>query len=446
MNKRVRKLHFSQVLPILILFFITPQSLKEAWAQVESSKGSFAYLVTYDQTDWQFAPDPPFHISSFSGNIDKGLVVFGGFGNKQVAFTKDLANGRWEIVVDAPFPVHQSAGSNIFGPIICGGDDNRQVSYMRNYRDNVWKTVAITPFVVSDISGTNEYGPIIVGGPNRRKLAFLRSFSENKWITIADAPFPVTALTGDNAGGVIIAGGDNNRQMAYMTKYSTNKWNMIANAPFSIIDIAGNNTTGPVVVGGEDNKQVAYMSKYSENRWRIVENAPIRGSEISGSNDGGIIVCKIDQKSRFIVDASGGSGGKTRENKIKTAVVEFQERGDLGMRDAGTIIAEWLTTALNKTGGFEVYERLSLSSLMEEHKLSGSGLMDEQTAAEIGRIRGVEAIVTGSVSKLGDVYSVTAKVIDVTTAKIITSSDIKVNDVNAIVAEIDKLAWELAKE
>jgi len=108
-----------------------------------------------------------------------------------------------------------------------------------------------------------------------------------------------------------------------------------------------------------------------------------------------------------------------RKIVYKTAVVEFAERGDLGIQDAGAIVAEWITTALNKTGAFEVYERLSLSKLLEEHKLGMTGLLDDETIAEIGRIHGVEAIVHGSVSKFANTISVTAKVIEVETAKLI---------------------------
>ena len=50
----------------------------------------------------------------------------------------------------------------------------------------------------------------------------------------------------------------------------------------------------------------------------------------------------------------------------------------------------------------------------------------------------------GSVIKFGNIISVTAKVIDVETAKIIDSADAKVKDVDAISTEIDLLAWELA--
>ena len=135
-----------------------------------------------------------------------------------------------------------------------------------------------------------------------------------------------------------------------------------------------------------------------------------------------------------------------RDTVYKTAVVEFTERGDLGIQDAGAIIAEWITTALNKTGAFEVYERLSLEKLMEEHKLGMSGLIDDATIAEIGRMHGVQAIVTGSVIKFGNIISVTAKVIDVETAKIIDSADIKANSVDAIPMQLERLAWELAMD
>ncbi len=225
-----------------------------------------------------------------------------------------------------------------------------------------------------------------------------------------------------------------------MKNYSENKWYLVADAPFPIIDIAGNNSTGPVIIG-QDNRKVAYMDSYKQNLWKIVTNTPFPTYQISGTNDGGIIVCGTAQGT-----VETDSERPVRKIVLKTSVVEFTERGDLGIQDAGAIVGEWLTTSLNKTGAFEVYERLSLSTLMEEHKLGMTGLLDDETIAEIGRIRGVDAIITGSVIKFGDINSVTAKVIDVETAKIIKSSDIKVTDINEISSGIDELARELARE
>ena len=426
------------LLCIVILFSIQPLRSQE-----NVSLKPFAYLIDLTSDAWRFIGEAPFNIVSFSGDLAKGVIVFGGFENRQAAFLKDIVAGKWEVLVDTPFPVNLSAGDNQYGPLVCGGENNRRIAYMRDYEANVWNETAPAPFIVTDLAGDNSTGPIIVGGANRNKVAIMRDYSRNQWHILADAPFEIARAAGDNVRGILIAGGKNNREVAVMRDYGENTWRKIAEAPFSVIDIAGNNLRGPAVFGGTDNRSVAYMNDYRENRWKVAAGAPISASEISGSNDTGIILCKIDQNRRLMQPDSSGLR-TVGETVLKTAVVEFTERGELSMQDAGAIIAEWLTTALNKTGAFEVYERLSLATLMEEHKLGMTGMMDEETAAEIGRIRGVEAIVTGSVSKLGDIYSVTAKVIDVETAKIINSSDIKVTNVNAIVSEIDKLAWELA--
>ena len=393
---------------------------------------------------WQPVPNPPFPATCFTGETERGLVVFGGIENRQTAYLIDRVLGRWEFLTDAPFPVKGCAGDNINGVIVVGGEDVRQVAFMSRYTENRWNPVALVPFPVRDIAGSNDLGPIVVGGPDGRKVAYMRDYKKNTWISVADAPFDICTVTGTNARGIIVAGGRNNRQVAYMKDYQENVWHPVADAPFPIVDMAGNNESGPVILGGIENRQAASLTNYADNKWRILPDAPVPSMELAGTNTKGILVLGGPSDPHAPKTQPGGPPmTQTTGTVLKTAVVEFSEKGDLGIKDAGSIIAEWMTTALNKTGAFEVYERLSLSKLMEEHKLGQTGLLDDKTIAEIGRIRGVEAIITGSVLKFGNVISVTAKLIDVVTAKIIRSSDIKVNDVNAVSIEIDRLARDL---
>ena len=138
--------------------------------------------------------------------------------------------------------------------------------------------------------------------------------------------------------------------------------------------------------------------------------------------------------------------GNLRTTVLNTAVVEFQEKGDLGIKDAGAIVAEWMSSSLIKTGAFTLYERVLLYKVLEEQDLGLTGALDEKTTAEIGMIYGVESIVTGTVSKFGNTISVVAKLIDTKTAKVIASSDVKTTSVDAIPGAMDRLARELAKE
>ena len=138
--------------------------------------------------------------------------------------------------------------------------------------------------------------------------------------------------------------------------------------------------------------------------------------------------------------------GKLRTTVLNTAIVEFQEKGSLDIEDAGEIVAEWLSSSLIKTGAFTLYERVLLYKILEEQDLGLTGALDEQTTAEIGKLYGVEAIVTGTVSKFGSTISVVAKLIDTETAKVIASSDVKTTSVDEIPGAMDRLARELAKE
>lgn len=103
-------------------------------------------------------------------------------------------------------------------------------------------------------------------------------------------------------------------------------------------------------------------------------------------------------------------------------------------------------SSLIKTGAFTLYERILLYKILEEQDLGLTGALDEKTTTEIGKLYGVEAIVTGTVSKFGNTISVVAKLIDTETAKVIASSDVKTTSVDAIPGAMDELARELAKE
>ncbi|MDI6732476.1 MAG: CsgG/HfaB family protein [Planctomycetota bacterium] len=71
---------------------------------------------------------------------------------------------------------------------------------------------------------------------------------------------------------------------------------------------------------------------------------------------------------------------------------------------------------------FEVIDRAHLKTLLKEHKLSMTGLIDPQTAKKLGEIAGADALLTGNITLIGENIRLTAKVLDVATAKIIVAS------------------------
>jgi len=130
--------------------------------------------------------------------------------------------------------------------------------------------------------------------------------------------------------------------------------------------------------------------------------------------------------------------------KKTVAVVEFDVRGQLNLKDAGKIVAEWLSASLLKTGRYELTERVLLGKVLAEQKLAVSGMIDEATAVAIGQIAGARILATGSITEWNGLISLTARFIDAETGQIISSADYKTKDSGSIPLKMDKVAQVLA--
>lgn len=65
----------------------------------------------------------------------------------------------------------------------------------------------------------------------------------------------------------------------------------------------------------------------------------------------------------------------------------------------GGAAADELTTQLVKSGAFSVVERSQVNAILEEQHFGLSGAVDASTAAEIGKILGVQAMLMGSITQ-----------------------------------------------
>jgi len=80
-----------------------------------------------------------------------------------------------------------------------------------------------------------------------------------------------------------------------------------------------------------------------------------------------------------------------------------------------------LESAIVSNGKLIVVDRANLDKIREEQGFQLSGEVNDESAKRIGQLLGAGAIVTGSLTDLGDVYSLTIKVINIETATIAVS-------------------------
>ncbi len=80
------------------------------------------------------------------------------------------------------------------------------------------------------------------------------------------------------------------------------------------------------------------------------------------------------------------------------AIGDFvSERGNRSLYSLN--IEEALTHRLFETGAFEIVDRQNIDRLMEEHSLSLSGLVDESSALEIGKLMGSAVLIFGRITE-----------------------------------------------
>ncbi|MFH1761512.1 MAG: CsgG/HfaB family protein, partial [bacterium] len=98
------------------------------------------------------------------------------------------------------------------------------------------------------------------------------------------------------------------------------------------------------------------------------------------------------------------------------AVLDFEAR-NVPDGDA-TAMSDRFRYELLKTRRFRVMERNQMRLILEEQGFQQSGCVEENCVVEVGQLIAVTKIVTGSISKVGGIYSVNVKMLDVSTGKI----------------------------
>ncbi|NOZ75496.1 MAG: hypothetical protein GXO90_09020 [FCB group bacterium] len=129
--------------------------------------------------------------------------------------------------------------------------------------------------------------------------------------------------------------------------------------------------------------------------------------------------------------------------KLKTvAVLAFEGRGVSSTEVAS--LTDRLITELGNTHALTLVERQQLDKILEEQGLQQSGCTSQECVAEVGQLLGVKYMISGSVNKLGDTYTIDAKMFSVETGEnVITVSKTHRGEIDELIPLMEKIAWEL---
>ncbi|MDI6791958.1 MAG: FlgO family outer membrane protein [bacterium] len=106
-----------------------------------------------------------------------------------------------------------------------------------------------------------------------------------------------------------------------------------------------------------------------------------------------------------------------KEEKKRVAVIGLRN-SESKVDELGDYLSDELISKLHQTGKFKLVERKFLDEVLKEQNLGISTIIDPETAVRLGKILGVEAIITGTITDLGEFLRVNARLISAETGAI----------------------------
>ena len=131
-----------------------------------------------------------------------------------------------------------------------------------------------------------------------------------------------------------------------------------------------------------------------------------------------------------------------QSSKPTVAILDFEGQGV----DAGDVqtLTERMRTEIGNTNAIRLIERKAVEKIMAEQGFQQSGCTSDECAAEVGAMLGVEFMISGAIGKLGDTYTIDAKMFSVATGAAESMKSITYSGkVDGLIVEIELLAWDI---
>jgi TolB-like protein len=139
---------------------------------------------------------------------------------------------------------------------------------------------------------------------------------------------------------------------------------------------------------------------------------------------------------------------KLQKKKLNVAVLEFEARGGVSKEDAASL-SDAFQGQIIETNEFIVVDRNRIKAILQEQGFQQSEACSEvECMVDVGRILKVEKMFSGTIGKVGKIYTVNIQLIDISTAQIVQSKSRRHDGaIEGLLTDvIPELAAEMTKE
>lgn len=104
--------------------------------------------------------------------------------------------------------------------------------------------------------------------------------------------------------------------------------------------------------------------------------------------------------------------------QVNIAVLQF-DAANVSEEEA-RVLTDRFRAQLIKIGAYNVVERAAMEEILKEQGFQQTGCVSDECVVEVGKLVGVQQVVAGGIGKIGTIYTVSARIIDVETGSIMT--------------------------
>lgn len=195
---------------------------------------------------------------------------------------------------------------------------------------------------------------------------------------------------------------------------------------------------------GSSSKQAIHKSSFSKVVFFTGEHLDLGLSNYTQEDNS--FAPEIKQKipaNKNVEDTKSDSG---ISKKPTIAITDFEARGGVTQNDASSL-SDRFRERLIATGAFRVMERGEMDIILKEQGFQQTGACRDNTClVEMGQLIAVQKIISGSIGKVGSIYTISAKLLDVETGSIdkTVSEDCDCPIEQVLIKSIDRLARKMA--
>ena len=128
--------------------------------------------------------------------------------------------------------------------------------------------------------------------------------------------------------------------------------------------------------------------------------------------------------------------------KPTVAILDFEGKG-ISVQEVQTL-TERMRTEIGNTNAVRLIERKAIESIMSEQGLAQSGCVSDECAAQVGELLGVQFMINGVLGKMGESYTIDAKMFSVETGETVESVNTTYEgEIQGLLLEMQILSWEI---